>query len=46
LIAGEDVQRQIAVAVVIAVKEALRLMAVDGNVGGVQIDSIYRSSDL
>ena len=38
LIAGEDVQRQIAVAVVVAVEEALRLMAVERDVGRVQIE--------
>ena len=38
LVAGEDVQRQIAVAVVVAVEEALRLMAVERDVGRVQIE--------
>ena len=37
LVAGEDVQRQIAVAVVVAMEEALRLMAVERDVGGVQV---------
>ena len=36
--AAEDVQRQIAVAVVIAVKEAALLMAVQRIVGGVEIE--------
>ena len=38
LVAGEDIQRQIAVAVVVAVEEALRLMAVKRDIGGVQIE--------
>ena len=38
LIASEDVQRQIAVAVVVAVEEPLRLMAVERDVGRVQIE--------
>ncbi len=38
LVAGENVQRQIAVAVVIAMKEPLRLMAVERDVGRVQIE--------
>ena len=37
LIAGEDVQRQVTVAVVVAVEEALRLMAVERDVGRIQI---------
>jgi predicted ATP-dependent protease len=37
LVAREDIQRQIAVAAVVAVEEALRLMAVKRNVGGVQV---------
>jgi len=38
---------QIAVAVVIAVEEALRLMAVDGDVGGVQIEhDLFRRRGL
>ena len=38
LITGEDVQGQIAVAVVIAVEESLRLMAVQRDVRGIQIE--------
>jgi hypothetical protein len=37
LVAGEDVQRQIAVAVVVAVEEALRLMAIQRDVGRIQV---------
>ena len=37
LVTGKDVQRQIAVAVVIAVEEPLRLMAVQRDIGGIQI---------
>jgi len=38
LIAGEDVQGQVAVAVVVAVKKPLRLMAVERDVGRIQIE--------
>ena len=37
-VAGENVQRQIAVAVVVAVEEPFRLMAVNRDVGGVQVE--------
>ena len=38
LIAGEDVERQVAVAVVVAMEEPLRLMAVERDVGCIQIE--------
>jgi hypothetical protein len=40
--AAEDVQRQIAVAVIIAVKEAALLMSVQGVVGGIEIENDLR----
>ena len=42
LVTGEDIQRQIAVAVVVAVEEPLRLMAVERDVGGVQVEHDLR----
>jgi hypothetical protein len=38
LITGENIMRQIAVAVVIAMEEALRLMTIERDVSGVQIE--------
>jgi len=40
--AAEDVERQVAVAVVITVKEALLLMPVQGVVSGVEIEDDLR----
>ena len=38
LVAAEDVQRQEAVMIVVAVEEAALLVAVDGVVGGVEVE--------
>ena len=38
MLAGEDIERQVAVAVVVAMKEPLRLMAVERDVGRIQIE--------
>jgi len=44
--AAEHIERQIAVAVVIAVEETLLLMAVQRVVGGIQIDGDLRGGAM